>query len=411
MTQLTLPGDAVRGCLSSNPIQQNLRLETDGNCLILPRVLVKGVYYDLFIHRFDHKNKLIKIDGTSQFSIIALRKIQQIVQLFLEKTTQKFTKNTYYYRKAPMCFKIDSGDGKGPKDLTRFSSNDSRNEEIQHTKNVMNFLHEKLFLEERTTYEHSLIKPTFLAGNDSETSPSKAFSSSNPASSMSSLPSTLSGQRKVAHPASKGQSKGNPQVVAHNSSQRGRKKASEHAPSNGSLPKHVQENLPLEKRLGNGAKSDQSTQTQLEGVKKYLYDQVTSNLDQVQSDKAWLKGITYRDLAEYSIDQSKGSLNPSVVDAFNHFVKVLKNTDAIRADKDLEMYDWIKKLYFQAYHNYKKLEEVYGFEDEATKKRFPEFDSWARHYAAKSIAGFIATNERIGRLVENLKKLSIPKQS
>ncbi len=115
----------------------------------------------------------------------------------------------------------------------------------------------------------------------------------------------------------------------------------------------------------------------------------------------FLKDISYSDLQNYSLwpDSSKTDLKRGY-DAFSSVLRSPNDTDT--TDRS-EMKQWLRHHYLAAHELHKSMKNIFEKDDD-----FENFDEWCKHYAARAVAGFIQVKDvSIENLVNYLKGLDI----
>lgn len=431
-TDTSLPASALRDHFPGSFSEKGFSLKTDGDSLILQRVSIGGKLYDLRIYRWDADQQLIKVDGSYKILSHVVSEIQRTLQVYLEHHYRDNPHwNRYFYRDQPEWFCIRNRKGVDL-DCTDYY----KQEAINEGRDVMSKLHNMFFSESRVSHSSDrvdLVSPTMIA-KDSFPKPSESHGIQSSVDeyvspgllpihghTIRTAPNNLEDEDIVDHE----------DLEEPDNDQKGVGTQT----STGSLD-HVE--LPFDKvhkaskepklqRIRREAaealpqaivQKDQGTSPVSVGTNTYAeeapYATVIDGLEEIVApgDEScdYLKHINYGDLSRYSVlppaEQQANSNHRLLSRALTAFIKLVQNPEDQTSDcKGMDL--WLKALWQRAYQNYTQLRYVYDREDTATREAYNTFEKWCRHYAAKSIAGFVVSLQNLRSLVEKLEKLPI----
>ena len=126
----------------------------------------------------------------------------------------------------------------------------------------------------------------------------------------------------------------------------------------------------------------------------------------VEDLPAFLKGVRYGDLAEYSSlkanHQGTGLVDHKLKKPLELF-RDLVRWPASPGEDHKKMMNWLRAQYRENYRRYENLRKIYDQESDKDK----DFEAWCKYYAAKAAAGFIRSYHSIENLVTALQQTPI----
>jgi hypothetical protein len=379
-------------------------IETDGMSLIIRNVkLDDGKHYDIRIWRYDDQGREIMIDGSTSFLKTTIVRAQELAKtIFSKKNFEKLTDAKVWFSDInpgqPSCL-IESL--KNRKYTELIPDHEDREIVGQAAELHQLFFHQIVTGWSSNPNEDLTIRPKVIPEeeilpqmDEVDQKPSLDKRRRKKDKDYSPLPDRL--LDLLPKTLNKGESK------ATSFLQDPKEVTPQKLPS--APPEEIDskrnDSLPHEIR---SPESLPTPEKHLETLDEAL---VEAAKDDAEISPTFLQGITYPDLAAYSSNIHFG--DPKFERAYKAFCKVRENPNLIStADSDyVDMKNWLKQMYFAAYEQYVKLEDAF-IRDESS--RYMSIQEWAKHYAAKAIAGYIRDDKhRVEDLEKMLESTPIP---
>lgn len=367
-----------------------IRLETDGECLIIRNVTFKdGNEYDIRIWRYDDYGNVMYMDGNTEFLKKTIEDVRAIaIEMFVPEnfvSPDLMTKTKIYFnnRNATSVESWEEDLTKPSEDPTAKNSIlDSSGDPAKRplTANVAK-IHNLFFGAQTTAWSNDpndqlTIKPKVV--------PKEEFPA--PVASASKTDEGSSTDIFISSPKQK-KTKKRAEVDSDDDvdAEPAKEGLRKHAKKQKLLPEKIEESTNSSPTAADGTDLIPTPEAHEDSLREVLDAAARDHLSRHPRTPEFLKGINYFDIADYAIATPKPK-DDKLEKAYAVFRKILEkpNDDSSTDQEYIGMRHWLVNMYKAAYKKHMQMKAAFNGNITHVDRR-----AWSRHFAAKAIAGYI----------------------